>query len=158
MSVSEEYNTSLWLMFSIMALLWSSKDLSGFLSWAMELLWKTKTDKKVLRLLKRDSVCSSKCMEGLISWISHIIYWQGNLGWSKFSFSNNSRGLLCWLIGPLAWDLQLMVTNDYWEVVIGKYLGKIPGCAYSTALIHWRRALSQVQWYGGHKYNGNSLR
>ena len=47
---------------------------------------------------------------------------------------------------------------DHWEVVLGKFDGKILGCLCSTSLLHdWKRMLSTIRWCGDSSSHRNSL-
>ena len=54
-----------YVQFYLPLLHWNSHELASFMSPAMELLWKTKSWKKALRLLKMESVCLPRPHGGL---------------------------------------------------------------------------------------------
>ena len=54
-----------YVQFYLPLLHWSSRDISAFMSQAMEILWKTKSAVKALRLMKMEMVCSPRMHGGL---------------------------------------------------------------------------------------------
>ena len=74
---------------------WTSQDISAYMSQAMEMLWKTKSSKKALRLLKMDYVCSPRKSGGLNVLNLHFHALAKRCHCCLLSQSKNSLGQRC---------------------------------------------------------------
>lgn len=125
-----------YVQFYLPLLHWSTKDISAFMSQAMEMLWKTKTVVKALRLMKLDMVCSARMHSGLniLNLRYHVLarkitmlkaFFRKQQPWS-FMLATMCSGMQTFAYGH--WVIAL------WEVVIVRFVGKIPGCPFSTVM------------------------
>ena len=119
------------------------------MSKAMDMLGKKKASKKAFKLLKMEYICSPKKSGGLN--VLNIHY---------HALCRKMSLLLTFLRQEQPWTkilsymCQTMQTHSYgkwevdiWELLIGKFMGKIPGCPFALTLIQdWKEVLSNVKW------------
>lgn len=140
---------------------WSPRDISAFMSQAMELLWKTKSKVKALRLLKMDFVCSPKMHGGLniLNLRYHMLAHKATLLTSFFSQQQPWAIMLATMCTTMKSPVYGNWITDLWEVVLGKFQGRISGCPLSTSLLQdWKQVLSSLKWSPDNVHFSNSLR
>ncbi|MCO5586233.1 hypothetical protein L7F22_040172 [Adiantum nelumboides] len=149
------------IQFYLPLLSWTHKDISAFMSQAMELLWKTHPKRKALRLLRMQSTCTPRSHGGLniLNIHFHLLTRKATLLADVFAQVQPWSRMLATMCSSMNTKAYGNWITHQWEVVLGCFEGTIPGCPHSTRLIlDWKHVLSQIKWSGRSSLDGNSLR
>ncbi|MCO5583913.1 hypothetical protein L7F22_037830 [Adiantum nelumboides] len=133
------------VQFYLPLLSWTGKDISAFMSLAMEMLWRTHANCKAFRLLKMELVCTPRMHGGLNILNIHL-----------HKFARKATLLADFFARKQPWSHMLadMSTSmstkaygdwitDHWEFVLGHFEGTIPACPHSTKLIlDWKHVFA----------------
>ena len=149
MSISEQCSqlSMAYIQFFLPLLHWTDQEITTNMSKAMDMIWKNKASKKAFRLLKMEYICSpwksgglnvlnihyhalSRKMSLLLTFFKQEQPWTKMLSYMCQTMQTHSYG---------KWEV------DIWELLIGKFMGKIPGCLFASALIQdWKEVLYNV--------------